>query len=48
MSRQKTACCDRTREECNKLVETEKVNVATRFISWMSTPGRTYREVFMS
>ena len=27
-------------EECNKSAKTKKVNVATRFISWMSTPGR--------
>ena len=33
MSRQKM-------EEYNKSVETKKVNVATRFVSWMSTPGR--------
>ena len=27
-------------EECNKSAETKKVNIATRFVSWMSTPGR--------
>ena len=45
MSRQKTACHDRTWEECNKSVETKKDNVATRFVSWMSTPGRTCRDI---
>ena len=44
MSQQKIACRDRTREECNKSAETKKVNVATRFVSWMSTPGRTCRD----
>ena len=38
MSRQKIACRDRTWEECNKSAETKKVNVVTRFVSWMSTP----------
>ena len=33
MSQQKIACRDRTWEECNKLVETKKVDVATRFVS---------------
>ena len=45
MLRQKTACCYRTWEECNKSAETKKVNVVTRFISWMSTPRRTYRDI---
>ena len=45
MSRQKIACRDRTWEECNKFAETKKVNVATRFVSWMSTPGRTCRDI---
>ena len=45
MSRQKIACRDRTWEECNKLVETKKVNVVTRFVRWMSTPGRTCRDI---
>ena len=34
MSRQKTACRD-------KSAGTKKVNVATRFVSWMSTLGKT-------
>ena len=38
MLRQKIACRDRTEEECNKSAETGKVNVATRFVSWMSAP----------
>ena len=45
MSRQKTACRDRTWEECNKPTETKKDNIATRFVSWISTPGRTYRNI---
>ena len=45
MSQQKTACRDRTWEECNKLAETKKINVAIRFVSWMSTPRRTYRYI---
>ena len=45
MSRQKIACRNKTWEECNKSIETKKVNVATRFVSWMSTPGRTYRDI---
>ena len=44
MSRQKIACRDRTWEECNKSAETMKVNVATRFVNWMSTSGRTCRD----
>ena len=27
------------------LAETKKINVATRFVSWMSTPGRTCRDI---
>ena len=45
MSGQKTACRDRTWEECNKSAETNKVNVVTGFVNWMSTPGRTCREI---
>ena len=45
MSRQKTTCRDRTWEECNKTAETKKDNVATRFVSWMSIPGRTCRYI---
>ena len=45
MLRQKIACHDRTCEECNKSSETKKVNVATRFVSWMSTPRRTCRYI---
>ena len=45
MSRQKTACHDRTWEEYNKLTKTKKDNVATRFVSWMSTPRRTCRDI---
>ena len=45
MSRQKTACRDRTWEECNKSVETKKDNVTTRFVSWMSTSGTTCRNI---
>ena len=44
-SRQKTACHDRTWEECNKSAETNKYNVAMRFVNWMSTPGRTCRNI---
>ena len=43
MLRQKIACRDRTGEECNK--SAEKKNVATRFVSWMSTPRRTCRDI---
>ena len=42
---QQTVCRDKTWEECNKSVETKKDNVVTRFVSWMSTPGRTCREI---
>ena len=45
MLRKKIACHDRTCEECNKSSETKKVNVATRFVSWMSTPRRTCRYI---
>ena len=45
MSQQKTACRDRTWEECNKPAETKKDNVATRFVSWISTLGRTCRDI---
>ena len=45
MSRQKTACHDRTCEECNKSAKTKKDNVAKRFVSWMSTSGRTYCDI---
>ena len=45
MLRQKTVCRDRTWEECNKSTETNKINVATRLVSWMSTPGRTCRNI---
>ena len=45
MSRQKTVCRDRTWEECNKSTETKKINVATRLVSQMSTPGRTCRDI---
>ena len=45
MSQQKTACRDRTWEECNKSVEIKKDNVATRFVNWMSTPGKTYHDI---
>ena len=45
MSQQKIACRDRTWVECNKSTETKKVNVATRFVIWMSTPGRTCRDI---
>ena len=44
MLRQKIACRDKTGEECNKLAEIRKVNVVTRFVSWMSAPRRTCRE----
>ena len=44
MSIQKTACRDKTWEECNKSTEIKKNNVATRFVSWTSTPRRTYRD----
>ena len=33
ISRQKTACRDRTWEECNMSTEAKRDNVATRFIS---------------
>ena len=45
MSRQKIVCHNRTWEECNKSTETKKFNVATRFVSWMSTLGRTCRDI---
>ena len=45
MSGQKIACREKTWEECNKSTETKKLNIATRFVSWMSTPGRTYRDI---
>ena len=45
MSRQKTACRDKTCEECNKSAKTKRDNVATRFVSWMSTSGRTCRGI---
>ena len=45
MSRQKTTYRDRKWEECNKSSETKKDNVVTRFINWMSTPGRTCRDI---
>ena len=45
MSRQKIACRDRTWEESMKSVETKKVNVATRFVSWMSIPRRTCHDI---
>ena len=38
-------CHDRTWEECNKPTETKKDNVATRFVCWKSTPGRTCRDI---
>ena len=41
MLRQKTACGNRTWEECNKSTMTKKDNVVIRFVSWMSTSGRT-------
>ena len=45
MSRQNIACHDRTWEECNKPVETKKDNVATRFVSLISTLRRTYGDI---
>ena len=45
MSQQKIVCHDRIWEECNKSAETKKVNVVTRFVSWMSTLGRTYCDI---
>ena len=45
MSQQKIVCHGRTWAECNKLAETKKINVATRFVSWMSTLRRTYRDI---
>ena len=45
MLRQKTACRNRTWEERNKLAETKRDNVATRFVNWMSTLGRTCRDI---
>ena len=45
MLRQKIACRDRTWEECNKSFEIKKDDVATRFVSWMSTLGRAYRDI---
>ena len=44
MTLQKTTCCDIKCEECNKLAETKKVNVATRVVSTMSTPESFYRD----
>ena len=43
--RQKITCHDITEEECNKSVETRKVNVVTRFFSWMLAPRRTCRDI---
>ena len=45
MSQQKTTCRNRTWEECNKSAEKKKDNVATRFVSWKSTSGRTCRDI---
>ena len=45
MLRQKIVCRDRTWEESNKSVGTKKFNVATRFVSWMSTPRRICRDI---
>ena len=45
MSRQKIACRDKIWEECNKSIETKKDNVATRFVSWKSTSGRTCHDI---
>ena len=45
ISQQKIACHNRTWEECNKSAKTMKDDVATRFVSWMSTPGRTSRDI---
>ena len=45
MSQQKIVCRNRTWEECNKLAETKRDNVATRFVRWMSTSGRTCRDI---
>ena len=45
MSRQRIACRDRIWEECNKSTETKKVDVATRFVNWMSTPRRTCLDI---
>ena len=45
MLRQKTVCRDRTWKECNKSAKTKKDNVATRFVSWMSTKERTCRDI---
>ena len=45
MSLQKIVCHDKTWEECNKSAETKKINVAIRLVSWMSTPGRTCRNI---
>ena len=45
MSLQKTARRNRAWEECNKSAETKKDNVVTRFVSWMSTSGRTCRDI---
>ena len=38
-------CRDRTWEECNKSVKTKKDNVVTRFVNWMSKPGRTCHDI---
>ena len=45
MSRQKTTCRNRTWEECSKSTETKRDNVAIRFVSWISTLGRTCRDI---
>ena len=45
MSQQNIACHNRTWEECNKSAKTKKDNVATRFVSWMYTSGRTCRDI---
>ena len=45
MSRQKIVCRDKTWEEYNKSAEAKKINVGTRLVSWMSTPGRTCRDI---
>ena len=45
MSRQKIACHDKTWEEYNKSDEKKKYNVVTRFVSLMSKPGRTCRDI---
>ena len=45
MSRKNIVCQDRTWEECNKSVDTKKINVATMFVNWMSTKGGTCRDI---